>query len=658
MTPSRQIKAILFDMDGTLLDTEVMSDKAIILAFGDSIPEEIQNQPPLSHWRIPWEAKKPTLGLGGQDWIPPMLEYAKENWGVKKGPTLEEFWDRWESGLNDMCDEIEECQGATRLVREFARLGIPMAIATSSQQMAVEKKRKKYVEAASLNCFTRCADVLALRHDDMFRHLQAIVTRDDPAIKNGKPAPDLYIEAARRLGVDPRDCLVFEDALAGAQAGKAAGCQVVAIPDERFSKAEKEEFLQEADIVLESLKEFSGTPFGIPLLAETSEQPCAQPPPAVSPDIQATLDPCVVLMEKMISQYAKEWEEKGGIASLAQGVVWWKPPDTCTQRLQKEVSDPDSALHLYGPDEGLPELREALKIKISEENGLQNHDVMISMGANQAYMNCVLAMPKTKAIVFAPVYFNHKMAWQMVGANLAIGNHTVEGIPDLQWLEDQLEADAVVTICNPGNPTGTLLERSFLQQIVNLTRERGAWLILDVTYEYFGDFDGCFDDEPHVIHVFSFSKSYGMAGYRCGYLALHHSSDLWTSILKVQDTIPICPSRISQVAALGALEAGPNWVRDKVGTLQTGRRAILEALEEFPTMGGSGAMYVMANIDADDTKVAERLVAEFGVAIIPGTYCGWPGWIRVCYANLPPDACTKAAIRLKEGLTSILASTE
>ena len=97
----------------------------------------------------------------------------------------------------------------------------------------------------------------------MFQHVKEVVAGDDAAVKKGKPAPDIYIEAARRLKVDPSECLVFEDALSGVKSGKAAGCQVVAIPDERFTEKEKASFHDLSDAVLDSLWDFDGSKFGI-----------------------------------------------------------------------------------------------------------------------------------------------------------------------------------------------------------------------------------------------------------------------------------------------------------------------------------------------------------------------------------------------------------
>lgn len=258
----KKIKAIIFDMDGTLLDTESLADKAILKSLfsisSDStddlscLPASLRSKHPYTEWRLEWELKKQILGLRGKEWSPITLNFFRQHCEHEL-PTTEGLIDSWEQNLNGMCTEIEACEGAKALVGAIIlaskRSGgkIPMAIATSSRMSGVEKKRT--------------------RHElDFFEHIDAIVTGDDPAVLNGKPAPDIYIEAARRLGVDPTECLVFEDALSGVKSGKSAGCQVVAVPDSRFSDDERQSlFLKEgeADIVLTNLWEFDGRPFGL-----------------------------------------------------------------------------------------------------------------------------------------------------------------------------------------------------------------------------------------------------------------------------------------------------------------------------------------------------------------------------------------------------------
>ena len=77
---------------------------------------------------------------------------------------------------------------------------------------------------------------------------------------------------------------------------------------------------------------------------------------------------------------------------------------------------------------------------------------------------------------------------------------------------------------------------------------------------------------------------------------------------QVQDTIPICASRISQIAAIGSLSQGRPWVYDKVATLIQGRDAIVKALSLLPkVMGGNGAMYLMANLPPGLDDVVSRI---------------------------------------------------
>uniref|UniRef100_A0A7S2IKA7 Riboflavin kinase n=1 Tax=Helicotheca tamesis TaxID=374047 RepID=A0A7S2IKA7_9STRA len=104
----------------------------------------------------------------------------------------------------------------------------------------------------------------------MFKHIPIIVAGDDEAVKNGKPAPDIYVEAARRLGVHPSECLVFEDGVPGAKSGSAAGCQVIAVPDPRMDKSV---FHAIADVVLDDLWHFNGERWGLELnMADVKNQ--------------------------------------------------------------------------------------------------------------------------------------------------------------------------------------------------------------------------------------------------------------------------------------------------------------------------------------------------------------------------------------------------
>ena len=406
--------------------------------------------------------------------------------------------------------------------------------------------------------------------------------------------------------------------------------------------------------------------------------------------IKETLDPCVVLMKQLLTKYQHLWDGDDKMYSLAQGIVHWSPPPSASQAMISAIQDDNNDIHLYAPDEGIPELISALKDKFQRENHLPcsdgvNVDIIVTSGANQAYMNCIctLLSEGDKCVVFKPYYFNHVMAVQMVRGNEAIltGPIDINGYPDIDWLRNQLEQEdhkiQVVTVVNPGNPTGVSIPTEYLRKIVDLCKEHNVWLIMDCTYEHF-DHNGnnsfpipnsddvgfhCFDDE-NVINIFSFSKGYAMAGFRVGAVIINTSNangrDMYQQMVKVQDTIPICTSKISQLAAIGALSAGRNWVLDKVKSLDTGRALIMDALSSLECcIGGTGAMYIMAKLPdgMDDMLFAETLIEKYGVAIIPGVFVGLPGWIRVCYSNLPVEDCKVAAGRLKNGILALCDKT-
>lgn len=135
---------------------------------------------------------------------------------------------------------------------------------------------------------------------------------------------------------------------------------------------------------------------------------------------------------------------------------------------------------------------------------------------------------------------------------------------------------------------------------------------------------------------------------------------LGPELMKVQDTIAICPAVASQKVAMAALESGRQWVKDHVTGLKENRRLVVAAVEETlgkgAVAGGSGAIYLMVKLPAgfeNDTRVVEWLSEKHKVCAIPGSACGAPGELRLCYANLPSAKCSVAAERLKAGLAEL-----
>ena len=128
--------------------------------------------------------------------------------------------------------------------------------------------------------------------------------------------------------------------------------------------------------------------------------------PTPSHRIQSTDQPCIVATKRLVTAVP-------GAVSLAQGIVHWQPPKQALDRAAAAVMDPLSSA--YGPDEGTPALREALRSKLAQYNGLEGYDVHVTAGANQGFTNIVLALldPADKVLLWKPYYFNHQMAIQV-----------------------------------------------------------------------------------------------------------------------------------------------------------------------------------------------------------------------------------------------------
>lgn len=117
---------------------------------------------------------------------------------------------------------------------------------------------------------------------------------------------------------------------------------------------------------------------------------------------------------------------------------------------------------------------------------------------------------------------------------------------------------------------------------------------------------------------------------------------------------------ISQHVAFYCLEAGNEWVRNKVNTLGKNKQLLIEALTplgEDAVTGGEGAIYLWARLPekySDDFEVACWLARRHGVVVLPGGACGGPGCIRVTYGAITEADCEVSAKRLRKGLEELV----
>jgi aspartate/methionine/tyrosine aminotransferase len=359
-----------------------------------------------------------------------------------------------------------------------------------------------------------------------------------------------------------------------------------------------------------------------------------------------------------------------GTISLGQGVVHYGPPPAAIEAVREALGA--AGTHEYQPVAGLPALRERIYVKLAAENGIdvaRGSRVMVTAGGNMAFMHAVMATtcPGDEVILPVPFYFNHEMAIEMAGCAAV----RVPTDDRYQLRLDAIKAAvtdrtrALVTI-SPNNPSGAVMREADLRAVNAFCRDRGIYHFSDEAYEYFTYGDarhvspGAFPDAAgHTVSLYSMSKAYGFAGWRIGYAVYPEHLD--AAMMKSQDTILICPTVASQVAAIAALEVGRPYCEPHVRALAdvreivVSRLAALAPLAEVPA--ADGAFYCLLRVATaiDALTLAERLIREHQVAVIPGTAFGMTDgcYLRVAYGALQKETVAEGIGRLVRGLRAI-----
>jgi aspartate/methionine/tyrosine aminotransferase len=361
--------------------------------------------------------------------------------------------------------------------------------------------------------------------------------------------------------------------------------------------------------------------------------------------------------------------ETPGTISLGQGVVHYGPPPAALAAIPEFLATVPH--HRYIPDAGLPELRKAFEEKLRAENGIDapfERGIFVTAGANQAFLNAVLAIcdPGDEVILLSPYYFNHEMAIALASA-VPVPVPADERLqPDLPAIEAAIteRTRAIVTV-SPNNPTGAVYPRETLAAIHRLCAERGIYHVSDEAYEYF-TYDGARHFSPgslggdHVISLYSLSKSYGMASWRVGFLVA--PEHLHRDLMKIQDTVVVSGPAISQFVGLRAMREGRGYCAPHLASLARVREQVLARLATAPDLvevpAATGAFYLFAKVNTERSAVAlaERLVREHRVAVIPGETFGVARgcWLRIAYGSLREETAVLGIDRLVSGLRAII----
>ena len=211
------IKAVIFDLDGTLVDSMWMW-KSIDVEYlgrkGIAVPEDIQ------------AFQEELEGMGFTE----TAVFFKNRFQIED--SLEEIKKTWIFMAEEKyCNEVPLKAGVRGFLEELRNRNIRIGISSSNSRELIQVVLKAHGIAEYFDCITPCCEV-----------------------PNSKPAPDVYLKTAEGLQVEPKDCLVFEDVPMGIMAGKNAGMQVCAVED-AYSKRQEAEKRRLADYYIEDYYE-------------------------------------------------------------------------------------------------------------------------------------------------------------------------------------------------------------------------------------------------------------------------------------------------------------------------------------------------------------------------------------------------------------------
>ena len=350
------------------------------------------------------------------------------------------------------------------------------------------------------------------------------------------------------------------------------------------------------------------------------------------------------------------------ICSLSAGEPDFDTPAFIRQAAAQAL---ESGLTRYGPAAGEPALREAIAQKLTQENRVPTSadQVLVTNGGKQALYNLfqVLLEPGDELLLPAPYWLSYPEMARLAGATVRlIPSSAAEGFRlDPERLEAAITpASKLLVLNSPGNPTGTVLNRSDLEAIAEvLRRHPQVAVVCDEIYEFLlapGHSHHSFaavapDLADRVFTVNGFAKGWAMTGWRIGWLAGNSAALKAASALQSQSTSNVCT--FAQYGALAAVTGSRECVQTMAAQFSHRRQLLsdgLQAINGVQLLPPQGAFYAFPNISSsglDSMVFCERLLEEQGLAVVPGGAFGDNDCIRL--------SCAASDATIEDGLARL-----
>ena len=346
-------------------------------------------------------------------------------------------------------------------------------------------------------------------------------------------------------------------------------------------------------------------------------------------------------------------------------------PDYIVEAAIAACRDPRN--HRYTPAGGLPELKEAIAVKTARDSGLQvkPSQVLVTNGGKQAVYAgfATLLDPGDEVLLPAPYWTTYPEAIRLAGgvAVDVVADESTGYLVTVEALEAaRTPRTKVLLFCSPSNPTGAVYSPEQVREIGAWAAEHGLWVVTDEIYEHLVYGGARFSSMPvevpeladRCLVLNGVAKTYAMTGWRVGWLI--RPQDVVTAAANLQSHATFNVANVSQMGALAAVSGDLTAVAAMRTAFDRRRQTMVRMLSEIPGVvcpEPFGAFYAYPSVKgvlgreirgvrpASSAELAELILTEAEVAVVPGEAFGTPGYLRLSYALGDDD--------LVEGVTRI-----